>query len=45
MVDGVMVPFRIVLGRKGGSSTYHIAERKHNLPIDDSIFEMPASKR
>lgn len=44
IVDGVMVPFRVVLGRKGGSSTYHVAEWKHNLPVDDSIFDMPDAK-
>ncbi len=38
-VDGVMVPFRIKQGRKGGSYTYKFDEVKHNEQIDDNLFE------
>jgi hypothetical protein len=38
-VDGIKIPFRIVMNRKGGSSTYVFDEVKHNIPIDDILFD------
>lgn len=40
-VDGIKFPFRIANSRKGGSSTYVFEEVKHNLPVDDALFEPP----
>ena len=37
-VNGVKIPFKIKLSRKGGSSTYFIEEVKNNIPIEDAIF-------
>jgi hypothetical protein len=39
--DGVLIPFRVVMSRKGGTSTYEFSEVKHNVEIDDSLFTMP----
>ena len=40
-VDGVMFPHRIVLSRKGGSTTYEFGEVRHNAEISDTLFAMP----
>ncbi|MBN2465998.1 hypothetical protein JXD38_10300 [candidate division WOR-3 bacterium] len=40
-VDGVMLPHRIVCGRKGGSSTYVFETIEHNLPMGDEVFATP----
>jgi len=40
-VDGVKLPFRISMTRKGGASTYVFDEVKHNAPIDDALFAVP----
>ncbi len=40
-VDGVMFPHRIVLSRKGGSTTYEFDEVRHNAEISDTLFAMP----
>jgi predicted O-methyltransferase YrrM len=40
-VDGVKVPHRIRMSRKGGSSTYTFDEIVHNIPVDDVQFAMP----
>jgi hypothetical protein len=40
-VDGVMLPHRIVYGRKGGSSTYVFETIEHNLPMEDEVFAAP----
>ncbi len=40
-VDGVMLPHRIVCGRKGGSSTYVFETIEHNLPMEDKVFAAP----
>ncbi len=40
-VDGVRVPFRIDMSRKGGSSTLIIDFMKHNLPLDAGLFAVP----
>lgn len=40
-VDGVKVPFRVAMSRKGGSSTFVFDEIEHNVPIEDARFEMP----
>jgi hypothetical protein len=37
-VDGVLLPHRIVCGRKGGSSTYVFENIEHNLPMGDEVF-------
>ncbi len=40
-IDGVLFPYRIILGRKGGSSTYVFDEVSHNNDVDDALFEKP----
>ncbi len=40
-VDGVSVPFRMAISRKGGSSTYIFDEVEHNVAIDDAEFAPP----
>lgn len=40
-VDGVLVPFRVVHGRKGGSSTFHVDAVTHDAPVDSTLFAMP----
>lgn len=40
-VDGVLVPFRMAISRKGGSSTYVFERIEHNVPIDDARFAAP----
>lgn len=42
-VDGVLLPHRIVFGRKGGSSTFYFDAIEHNQPLDDAIFSPPES--
>jgi hypothetical protein len=37
-VDGVRVPFRLAISRKGGSSTYVFEKIEHNVPLDDARF-------
>lgn len=37
-VDGVLVPFRMAISRKGGSSTYVFEKIEHNVPLDDARF-------
>lgn len=37
-VDGVRVPFRMAISRKGGSSTYVFEKIEHNVPLDDARF-------
>jgi len=44
-VDGVMIPFRIIFGRKGGAYTYFFNEVKHNEQIDDNLFEKQENKK
>ncbi|MBN2172177.1 MAG: hypothetical protein JW819_12730 [Candidatus Krumholzibacteriota bacterium] len=41
-VDGVLVPHRVVHGRKGGSSTLVVETITHNAPVDSALFAMPA---
>jgi len=40
-VDGVRLPFRIDMSRKGGSSTIVLDFVKHNLPLDKPLFAVP----
>jgi hypothetical protein len=40
-VDGVNIPHRVVMSRKGGSSTFIIDSIAHNLPLEDKLFEVP----
>ena len=37
-IDGVMVPFKIVMSRKGGSTTLTFESIEHNVPLTDDIF-------
>jgi hypothetical protein len=39
-VEGVLFPHRIIMGRKGGSTTYYFDEVICNEPIDDYMFEI-----
>ncbi len=43
VVDGVMVPFKITMSRKGGSSTYLFESIEHNVPLEDKLFAVPAN--
>jgi hypothetical protein len=43
VVDGVRVPFRYALSRKGGSSTYSFDRIAHNVPVDRTHFAMPTA--
>ena len=43
--DGVMFPFRIIQGRKGGSYNYRFDEVKHNEQIDDNLYEKPEGEK
>ncbi len=40
-VDGVMFPFRIIQGRKGGNYTYKFKNVSHNEKLNDSVFRKP----
>ena len=40
-VDGVLIPFRIIAGRKGGSYTYLFKNIQHNQIIIEEIFKKP----
>jgi hypothetical protein len=40
-VDGVKVPYRVVLGRKGGANTWIFDEIEHNVLIDEAQFRVP----
>jgi len=44
-VDGIKVPHRVEMSRKGGSSTFVFDLVKHNLPFEDVLFNEPASLR
>lgn len=44
-VDGVRIPFRISVSRKGGSGTWVIETIAHNVPVDASQFAMPGVRR
>ena len=41
VVDGVLLPHRIVCNRKGGSSTYVFESIEHNRPLDDTVLMAP----
>ncbi len=41
-IDGVKIPFKITMSRKGGSSTYLFESIEHNVPLDDEMFAIPA---
>ena len=41
-VDGLYLPLRIDMSRKGGSSTLILDSVKHNLPLQDGLFAVPA---
>lgn len=40
-MDRIRIPFRVVMSRKGGSTTYVFDEVKHNVPVEDARFAMP----
>ncbi|MGB6121127.1 MAG: class I SAM-dependent methyltransferase [Bacteroidota bacterium] len=40
-LDGVKFPFRIVMSRKGGSSTLAFDEVEHNVSVDEAQFSEP----
>jgi hypothetical protein len=40
-VDGVLVPFRYAISRKGGSSTYVFGHIEHAVPVDVATFAVP----
>jgi hypothetical protein len=40
-IDGVLVPFEVEYGRKGGSSTFVFDSIVHNVEISDRIFSIP----
>ena len=42
-VDGVKVPFKITMSRKGGSSTYLFESIEHNITLEDKLFSVPAN--
>lgn len=44
-VDGIKVPYRIDMSRKGGSSTIVLDFVKHNLPMDKPLFATPDAAR
>lgn len=39
-VDGVMIPHRVIFGRKGGSTIFYIDHIESGVELDDSLFEM-----
>jgi len=39
-VDGVLMPHRVVYGRKGGSSTFVLDSVVHNVAIDRNLFSL-----
>jgi hypothetical protein len=41
-VDGVLVPHRVHISRKGGSTTYIFDLVGHNLPLEETLFAAPA---
>ena len=40
-VDGVKVPFKVRFAFESLDITLRVAELKHNIPIDDALFEKP----
>ena len=40
-VDGVLLPFKIVADRKGGSTTYQFSSVVHNQELNDAMFAVP----
>jgi hypothetical protein len=44
-VDGVLMPTKVVAGRKGGSTTYIFDSIVHNQSLDDSLFMMVDGQR
>ena len=40
-VDGLKVPFKVRMAFESFSVTMRIDELKHNVPIDDAVFEKP----
>jgi hypothetical protein len=40
-VDGVIVPHRLSVSRKGGSTVYELESIVHNVEINDSLFAKP----
>lgn len=42
-VDGIYFPFRVVITGEKSSRVFEVTEIKHNMPIEDRIFSMPAA--
>ena len=42
-VDGIKVPFKITMSRKGGSSTFTFESIEHNVALEDKLFSAPAN--
>jgi hypothetical protein len=40
-VDGLKVPFKVRFAFESFDITLRIAELKHNVPIDDAVFQKP----
>jgi hypothetical protein len=40
-VDGILVPTRVSVSRKGGETYFSFKNIQHNIPIDDDIFSVP----
>jgi hypothetical protein len=40
-IDGVLLPKRVVHGRKGGSSTFVVDAIRHGVPLADTLFAVP----
>lgn len=45
VVDGIRLPHRIDMSRKGGSSTLVLDMVAHNLPLEDRLFAVPDSAK
>jgi hypothetical protein len=43
VVDGVKIPHRVAMSRKGGSTTFIFDLVGHNLPLEESLFQVPTS--
>ena len=41
-VDGVWFPHRIMISRKGGATTFAFDLVAHNLPLEETLFTVPA---
>jgi hypothetical protein len=42
-VDGLKVPFKVRFAFESFDITLRVTELKHNVPIDDAVFQKPKS--